>query len=120
MATTRLRFSTPNAEIIIRVTNNPTSRDLLAKLPSTLTFEDFAGREKISYLPERLTTDGSPSHAARNGDLIYYVPWGNLGLFYNADDGGSSNDVIAIGTVESGTEHINRLEQSQVTVTTIH
>ena len=119
MNATRVRFSAGDAEIIIRITDNPTSRDLLSKLPLTLTFEEFAGREKISYLPQRLTTDGSPGHASRNGDLIYYVPWGNLGLFYNADGGGPSNDVIAIGTVESGMQHINRLEQGQVTVETI-
>jgi hypothetical protein len=119
MSATRVRFSTRDAEIIIRVVDNPTSRDLLSKLPLTLTFEEFAGREKISYLPKRLTTDGPTGHAARNGDLIYYVPWGNLGLFYNAAGGGPDDDVIAIGTVESGMEHIDRLEQGSVIVETI-
>ena len=117
MGASRVRFATADAEIVIRVVDNPTSRDFVSKLPLTLTFEEFAGREKISYLPERLTTSGSPGAATRNGDLIYYVPWGNLGFFYNADpDGDVSDDVITIGTVESGMDQLNRLERGQVTV----
>ncbi|MEU0882499.1 cyclophilin-like fold protein [Lentzea sp. NPDC005914] len=115
MDTTRVRFSAGDAEIVIRVADNPTSRDFVSNLPLTLTFEEFAGKEKISYLSERLTTNGSSGTATRNGDLIYYVPWGNLGFFYNAG-GGPSDDVITIGTVESGMDQLNRLEQGQVTV----
>jgi len=82
----------------------------------TLTFEDFAGKEKISYLPERFDTDGSPGSAAGNGALIYYKPWGNLGVFCNADGGGPSDGVILIGNIESGTEHLDHLEAGHVTV----
>lgn len=120
MGVSRVRFATGEAEIVIRVADNPTSRDFVSKLPLTLSFEEFAGREKISYLPERLTTDGSPGSAPRNGDLIYYVPWGNLGFYYNADPrSGVSDDVIAIGTVESSLDQLNRLERGQVTVEVI-
>lgn len=120
MGTARVRFSTGDAEIVVRVADNPTSRDFVSRLPLTLTFEEFSGREKISYLPERLTTDGSPGSAPRNGDLIYFVPWGNLGFFYNADPGSSADDdVITIGTVESGMDQLDRLEQRQVTAEVI-
>lgn len=116
MNATRVRFSNGDTDIVVRVADNPTSRDFVSKLPLTLTFEEFAGREKISYLPGKLTTEGSPGAATRNGDLIYYVPWGNLGFFYNAEpNGGTSNDVITIGTVESGVDQLNRLERGQVT-----
>lgn len=111
----QVRFSIGDAEIVIRVADNPTSRDFVSKLPLTLTFEDFVGKEKISYLPERLSTDGSPGSAPRNGDLIYYKPWGNLGFVYNAD-GGHDDNVITVGRVESGMEHLNRIEEGQVTV----
>ncbi|WP_158852723.1 cyclophilin-like fold protein [Saccharothrix deserti] len=100
MGASRVRFATGDAEIVVRVVDNPTSRDFVAKLPLTLTFEEFAGREKISYLPDRLTTDGSPGADTRNGD----------------PGGGVSDDVIAIGTVESGMDQLNRLERGQVTV----
>ncbi len=116
MGATRVRFATGDAEIVVRVADNPTSRDLVSKLPLTLTFEEFSGQEKISYLPERLTTDGSPGAAPRNGHLIYFEPWGNLGFFYNADPDAAVDDrVITIGTVESGMAHLERLQTGQVT-----
>jgi hypothetical protein len=120
MGATRVRFATGDAEVVIQVVDNPTSRDFVSRLPLTLTFEEFAGREKISYLPEPLTTEGSPGAAPRNGDLIYFVPWGNLGFFYNAEpDAAVDERVITIGTVESGMDQLERLESGQVTAETI-
>ncbi|MFJ8581783.1 cyclophilin-like fold protein [Micromonospora sp. NPDC093277] len=115
MDATQVRFVTDGTEIGVRIADNPTSRDFISKLPLRLRFEEFAGKEKISYLPERLTTDGSPGSAPQNGNLIYYVPWGNLGFFYNAD-GGHDDNVITIGRVESGVEQLDRLERGEVTV----
>jgi hypothetical protein len=118
VSATRVRFSTAEVEVIVRVADNSTSRDFVGKLPLTLTFEDFAGKEKISYLPYRLTTDGSSGSAPRNGDLIYYKPWGNIGFFYTA--GGRHDDnVIPIGTVESGRDRVDRLERGAVNVEAI-
>jgi len=54
-------------------------------LPLTLALEEFNGREKISYLPRRLDTAGSGGSDPKDGDLIYFVPWGNLGFYYNAE-----------------------------------
>jgi hypothetical protein len=113
VSATRVRFSSGDVEVIVRIADNPTSRDLVARLPLTLTFEDFAGKEKISYLAERLTTDGSPGSAPSAGDLIYYKPWGNIGFFYIAASGHDDN-VIPIGTVESGVEQVDRLERGTV------
>jgi hypothetical protein len=118
MSATRVRFSTEEVEVIVRVADNPTSRDFVSKLPLTLTFEDFAGQEKISYLPERLATDGSSGSSPSDGDLIYYKPWGNIGFFYTAG-GGHDDNVIPIGTVESGMEHLTRLDQGPVNVEVI-
>jgi len=117
MTTTRVRFSTGDTQITVRLADNPTSRDFASKLPLALTFEEFSGKEKISYLLARLNTDGSPGSAPRNGNLIYYKPWGNIGFFYNAD-GGHDDNLITIGTVESGIENLDRLE-GQVAVETI-
>ncbi|GAA3778281.1 hypothetical protein GCM10022225_77750 [Plantactinospora mayteni] len=84
-------------------------------LPLTLEFEDFAGKEKISHLPRKLATDGSTGSAPANGDLIYYVPWGNLGFFYNSDET-YSDQVIMIGTIETGHERLNDLATGPVSV----
>ena len=110
---TRARFTIDDTEIIVQLADNPTSRDFVTMLPLSLEFEEFAGNEKISYLPRELEIEGSPGHQPVTGDLIYYVPWGNLGFFY--EDGNSySDDVILIGTIESGQDNINDLEAGPV------
>src|SRR4051812_11703040 len=48
---TRVRFSVDTTEIVVKVADNPTSRDFLSLLPLTLEFEDFASMEMLSYLP---------------------------------------------------------------------
>ena len=118
MGETRVRFTVGDAEIIVRIADNPTSRDFVSMLPLTLEFEDFADMEKIGYLPRELTTEGSTGGAPANGDLIYFVPWGNLGFFYDAERRDESYDdqVIPIGTIEAGDELLDELETGPVRV----
>jgi hypothetical protein len=118
VGTTRVRFAVGDAEIIVRLADNPTSRDFVSMLPLTLEFEDFNDMEKISYLPRELTTEGSTGSAPANGDLIYFVPWGNLGFFYNADrrDASYDDQVIPIGNIETGDERLDDLESGPVRV----
>ena len=115
---TRVRFTVGGAEIRVRIADNPTSRDFVSMLPLTLNFRDFNAMEKIGDLPRRLTTDGSTGRAPANRDLIYFVPWGNLGFFYDANrrDTSFDNRTIPIGTVESGYERLKELETGPVRV----
>lgn len=100
-AATQLRLSFDGQEAIVTLEDNATTRDLLSMLPMTLTFEDYAGSEKISYLPRDLSTDGAPgTYDPEVGDLILYAPWGNLAIFYR--DAGSSSGPVPMGHVESG------------------
>lgn len=111
----RIRFRVADAQILVIPADNPTARSFIASLPLTVSFEEFAGNEKISYLTDRLETAGSPGSRPAAGDLGYYVPWGNIAFFY-VDGGGYSDDVKPIGTIESGIEHISLLETGDVTV----
>ena len=116
---TTIRFTTAGgAEIRVRIADNPTSRDFVSMLPLTLTFSDFNAMEKISYLPRRLTTEGSAGRAPANGELVYFVPWGNLGFFYDVARRDASFDdrVIPIGTIESGYDRVKELEAGPVRV----
>lgn len=64
--------------------DTPPSRELLDSLPLTLSFSDYAGTEKIAYLPENLTiNDVQEPYEAQKGDLTVYTPWGNLAFFYH-------------------------------------
>lgn len=64
--------------------DNPSARDFASILPlHDLTIGNYADNEKISYLPRKLTEEGSgPFGNERPGDLCYYAPWGNLAFFY--------------------------------------
>jgi hypothetical protein len=63
--------------------DNPTSHDFVRMLPMTAAFEDFAGSEKISRLSKRLSTESRKTDNEANvWDITYYVPWGNIAIFY--------------------------------------
>lgn len=82
-----------------RLNNSAAGRAFYAQLPLTLELKDFAGEEKISDLPARLPTSGSPGfHHARAGDIAYYAPWGNLAIFYR--DHGRADKLVSLGRIE--------------------
>jgi len=116
-----VRFTVGDAEIVVRIVDNPTSRDFVSMLPVTLSFRDFNAMEKIGDLPRRLTTQGSTGGPPANGDLICFVPWGNLGFFYDAArrDVSFDDQVIPIGTIESGHDRLNDLQTGPVRVEVI-
>lgn len=96
--------------------DNPVVRDFLSMLPLTLTLEEFNGREKIAYLPRELAHAESPGSDPEDGDLIYYIPWGNLGFYYNTAGIGYSDQTIHLGTYEASREHLEQLEGHDITV----
>jgi hypothetical protein len=116
---TIVRFSSNTASVDVTIgEDNPAVRDFLSMLPLTITVEEFAGREKISYLPRELRHGGSPGSDPESGDLIYFVPWGNLGFYYNAEGIGYSDDTIHLGTYDASLDQLERLE-GEVTVEVI-
>ncbi|MEV2273365.1 cyclophilin-like fold protein [Nonomuraea africana] len=113
-----VRFTAGDTSVDVVIgADNATTRDFLAMLPLTLSFEEFNGREKISYLPRRLNTTGSPGSDPEDGDLIYFVPWGNLGFYYNTAGIGYSDQVLHIGTYNASAEQLEQLQEGDVTVT---
>jgi len=57
----KIRITIEDRVITATLYDNNTSRDFISLLPLTLTIEDYAGTEKISYLPKRLSTEDAPS-----------------------------------------------------------
>ncbi|MED1203912.1 cyclophilin-like fold protein [Heyndrickxia acidicola] len=55
-----IKMSFHNEEVIVKMYDTPTSEDFLSLLPLTLTFEDYAGTEKMSNLPKKLTKEKAP------------------------------------------------------------
>jgi hypothetical protein len=114
---TVVRFSAGSATVELTIDeDNPAARDFLSMLPLTLTLEEFNGREKIAYLPRELAHQGSPGSDPEDGDLIYYVPWGNIGFYYNTAGIGYSDQTIHLGTYNASLAHLEQLEGQDVTV----
>jgi hypothetical protein len=114
---TVVRFSGNGAHVDVTIrSDHPTSRDFLSMLPLRLKFEEFAGKGKISYLPRKLKTRSSPGSDPEDGDLIYYVPWGNLGFYYDAGGIGFSRDTINLGSYRASAKRLARLQRGRVSV----
>jgi hypothetical protein len=77
--------------------------------------EDYSKTEKISDLPRKLTTKGAPAGADPSvGDIAYYVPWGNLALYYR--DFRYSEGLMLIGKVDGGAETLSVPGSVNVTI----
>ncbi len=112
-----MRFTAGGTSIDVTMgEESPAVRDFLGMLPLTLPFEEYAGEEKIGYLPRKLNIEGSSGSDPEDGDLIYFVPWGNLGFYYNTNGVGYSDDVIYIGRYEATVDQLERLEDGEVTI----
>lgn len=91
--------------VLVTLDDNATSRDFVAMLPLTLSFDDYAATEKIAMLPRKLSTAGAPSGtAAEVGDVTYYAPWGNLAIFHKPFPHAAG--LVRLGRIVSGLEHL--------------
>lgn len=105
----RMKLSTENGDIIIKLENNSAAKNLAAMLPLDLDFSDYNNTEKIAYPPEDIDiSDTEAGTAPDAGDLTIYAPWGNLALFYR--EWSYSSDLIPIGSIETGAEYIPALD----------
>jgi len=88
--------------------DNATSRDFLSMMPMILTIRDYAGTEKVSDLPRKLSTQGAPSGSKPSvGDITLYAPWGNLTIFYK--DFVYASGLIILGKIDSGIDKLSQL-----------
>ncbi len=87
---------------IIELEDNPATRDFYAQLPLNLEFSDYVGKEKVSNaLPKPLNTSGLNGYDPQVGDLFYFTPWGNLGIFYAKQP--FHNGLVRFGSVDKET-----------------
>ena len=90
------------------------ARDFVALLPLKLILEDYAAMEKVAVLPRPLTTTEPMAACTPSaGDISFYVPWGNIAIFYN--DGQLSQGLVRLGRLDSGLSAIRRRGPMAVT-----
>jgi hypothetical protein len=107
----RIDLTTGGTVLPATLDDTTASRDFAALLPLTVTLSDYAGAEKISDLPRKLTTDGAPAGTgAAAGDITYYAPWGNLAIFHQ--DSGYASGLVRLGSITSGVEALENQQAS--------
>jgi hypothetical protein len=80
---TRIQVIVGNATLSATLDETPAGRDFAMMLPLDLSLRDYHGTEKIADLPRKLDTTGAAAtYSPKAGDITYYVPWGNLAIFY--------------------------------------
>lgn len=111
----RITLTTEDTVITATLIDGETTQDFISLLPLTLTLEDYAGTEKISDLPRRLSTEGAPAGSdASVGDITYYAPWGNLAIFYR--DFRYASGLIILGKIDADVELFRNSEVITVTI----
>ena len=113
----RIRVTVGDKVLHATLEGSPAGRAFAALLPLTVSLRDHAGTEKVSDLPARLPTEGSPpGTAAQAGDLAYYAPWGNLACFYRPF--GYAQGLVRLGArrLDSGVDQLAAVD-SDVPVT---
>ena len=99
----KIRVKIEEVELTATLVDSQTTRDFISLLPLTLTLEDYAGTEKISYLSKKLSTEDAPAGGDPSiGGIAYYAPWGNLAIFYK--DFGYARGLVTLGKIDSGIE----------------
>ncbi|TDO51618.1 cyclophilin-like protein [Kribbella sp. VKM Ac-2527] len=98
-----IRLTIDGRAVDATLNDSAAARDLAAQFPLTLNLEDFHQTERIAYPPRRLSTTSAPTTRPRAGDLAYYVPWGNIAIYYRDGDS-SSSDVIILGHINADSD----------------
>ena len=99
----KIKFTIKSKILIGTLNDTETSRDFASLLPLSLKLEEYAGTEKVSYLPGKLSTKGAPSGSKPSvGDITYYAPWGNLAIFHK--DFRYSDGLIILGKLDGGVD----------------
>ncbi|EPJ2394112.1 cyclophilin-like fold protein [Campylobacter coli] len=89
-------------ELLVNLEQNEASRQFYNTLPLELEFSDFIGKEKIAHLPKALNAKGSSAYKPQIGDFFYYVPWGNIGIFYELQN--ANEDLVFLGKIQGNLE----------------
>ena len=103
-SSTLILFTFEGQTVYGTLDDNSVSRDLISRLPLTLTFSDYSNTEKIAYLPEGSaeldTSDAPDSCTPAAGDIAMYAPWGNLSVFYHSFR--QSSGLVPLGKLDEG------------------
>lgn len=97
----RLKLTFADQQFTATLEDSAAARELFALLPLDLTIDDYSTNEKIAYLPNKLSDDGSARFENEAvGDLCYYAPWGDLAMFHGPYRW--SRGLVRLGRLDQG------------------
>mgnify|MGYP006191397917 CR=1 FL=1 len=115
----KIQIELDGAVIVATLDDSPTVRDFIARLPLIVALKDYASTEKVGFLPDKLSTQNAPPGSTPVvGDISYYAPWGNLAIYYK--DFAYSAELVRLGRISSGIEHLNFSGEKHATISLIH
>lgn len=103
----RIRVQFGENSVIYQLNDSAAAASLYAQLPLTVEVEDFGTNEKIFYPPQELDASDAPLAQGGAGTLAYYVPWGDVVMFY--DDYSQNPSLVELGQVVSGEAWIGQM-----------
>ena len=115
----KIQIELDGAVIFATLDDSPTVRDFITRLPLIVALKDYASTEKVGFLPDKLSTQNAPPGSTPVvGDISYYAPWGNLAIYYK--NFAYSAELVRLGRISSGIEHLNFSGEKHATISLIH
>lgn len=101
----RIEVTGNNGTVVFELNDSEAADDLWAQLPLNVAVENFSNNEKIFYPENDLRTSNTPLAEGGAGTLAYYMPWGNVVMFYGTFNPNSS--LYGLGRAVRGADLIS-------------
>jgi len=113
----KIRLKVDDKVITATLNDSKTARDFVSQLPLTLTMNDLFRREKFARLPRAISEEGKRSHTYEVGQVVYWSPGPDVGIFYRNDGERTPNPgIIVIGKIDSGVAALDVAGSVKVTI----
>jgi len=113
----KIRLKIDDKVITATLNDSKTARDFVSQLPLTLTKNDLFRREKFARLPRAISEEGKRTHTYEVGQVVYWSPGPDVGIFYRNDGERTPNPgIIVIGKIDSGVAALDVAGSVKVTI----
>ena len=111
----KIRLKIDDKVITATLNDSKTARDFVSQLP--LTMSDLFRREKFARLPRAISEEGKRTHTYEVGQVVYWSPGPDVGIFYRNDGERTPNPgIIVIGKIDSGVAALDVAGSVKVTI----
>jgi hypothetical protein len=113
-----IQLSVGGRSVLGQIEPTVAGRDLVSKLPLTLTFDDRFSHAKTAVLPTPIDVD--PSVAVRDyrtGDIAYWPEGGQIAVIYGPDGAAVPEDgLVPLGRITAGLDALAAGANTEITI----